>query len=89
MRGRPMDKEAADHAVEVQQRFACTGTRNLVISEDCSAVGVVLEVTEAPGQGIELLMPVEAAENLVLALQLAIDKAHRGSHSDFDTLPLR
>jgi hypothetical protein len=84
-----MDDADADHEVEVQQRFACTGARNLIVSEDFTAVGVVLEVMEAPGQGVELLMPLEAAESLVLVLQLAIDKARRGSHSGFDELPPR
>jgi hypothetical protein len=84
-----MDDEDADHEVKVQQRFACTGARNLIVSEDFTAIGVVLEVMEAPGQGIELMMPVEAAESLVLVLQLAIDKARRGSHSGFDELPPR
>jgi hypothetical protein len=78
--------DAADHEVRVLQRYACTGASNLMVSADFSAVGVVLEVMEAPGQGIELLLPVDAAENLVLLLQLAIDKAHRGSHSGFDEL---
>jgi hypothetical protein len=81
-----MDDEG-DHEVTVQQRFACTGARNLIVSDDFTAVGVVLEVMEAPGQGIEVLMPVAAAESLLLVLQLAIDKAHRGSHSGFDDLP--
>jgi hypothetical protein len=80
-----MDNEP-DHEVEVQQRIACTGARNLTVSEDFTAVGVVLEVMEAPGQGIELLLPVEAAESLVLVLQLGIDKARRGSHSGFDEM---
>lgn len=84
-----MDNDEADHAVEVQQRFACTGTRNLIVSEDFTAIGVVLEVMEAPGQGIELMMPVEAAESLVLVLQLAVDKARRSSHSGFDEFPQR
>jgi hypothetical protein len=84
-----MDDDDADHEVEVQQRFACTGARNLIVSEDFTAIGVVLEVMEAPGQGIEVMMPVEAAESLVLVLQLAIDKARRGSHSGFDELPPR
>jgi hypothetical protein len=83
-----MNDDEADHAVEVQQRFACTGARNLIVSEDFTAVGVVLEVMEAPGVGIEVLMPVEAAESLLLVLQLAIDKARRGSHSGFDDLHL-
>lgn len=84
-----MDDADADHAVEVQQRFACTGARNLIVSEDFTAIGVVLEVMEAPGQGVELMLPVEAAESLVLVLQLGIDKARRGSHSGFDELPPR
>ncbi len=75
-----------DHAVEVHQRFACTAARNLFVSEDFSAIGVVLEVTEKAGQGIELLLPVDAAESLVMVLQLAIDKARRSSHSGFDDL---
>ena len=84
-----MDDEADDHEVRVQQRFACTGASNLIVSQDFSAIGVVLEVMEAPGQGIELLLPVDAAESLVLVLQLALDKARRGSHSGFDELPPR
>lgn len=84
-----MDDDDADHEVKVQHRFACTGARNLIVSEDFTAIGVVLEVMEAPGQGVELMMPVEAAESLVLVLQLAIDKARRGSHSGFDELPPR
>jgi hypothetical protein len=83
-----MDDEA-DHEVRVLQRYACSGASNLMVSADFTAVGVVLEVMEAPGQGIELLLPVDAAENLVLVLQLAIDKARRGSHSGFDELPPR
>lgn len=81
--------DEGDHEVHVQQRFACTGARNLIVSDDFTAVGVVLEVMEAPGEGIELLLPVEAAESLLLVLQLAIDKARRGSHSGFDVLPSR
>jgi len=75
-----------DHEVEVQQRFACTGARNLFVSDDFTAIGVVLEVMETAGQGIELMLPVEAAESLVMVLQLAIDKARRASHSGFDGL---
>jgi hypothetical protein len=80
-----MDSEP-DREIEVQQRFACTGARNLFVSEDFTAIGVVLEVMEASGQGIEVMLPVDAAESLVMILQLAIDKARRASHSDFDDL---
>ena len=75
-----------DHAVAVVQRFACAGARNLLVSDDLSTVGVVLEVMQAPGRGIELMMPIEAAENLMLVLQLGIEKARRGGHSAFDEL---
>jgi len=75
-----------DHAVAVVQRYACSGARNLLVSEDLSAVGVVLEVMEAPGRGVELMMPIDAAESLMLVLQLGIEKARRGGHSAFDEL---
>lgn len=72
-----------DHEVEVMQRFACTGARRLVVSDDFGAVGVVLEVMHAPGRGIELLMPVAAAQDLMLVLQLGIEKAHAAGQSGF------
>ena len=80
--------EEPDHAVSVVERFACTGARNLLVSQDLTAVGVVLEVMEAPGRGIELMMPIEAAESLVLVLQLGIEKARRGGGSAFGELEL-
>jgi hypothetical protein len=78
--------EEDDHEVEVQQRFACTGARTLVVTDDHAAVGVVLEVMEAPGRGIELLMPVEAAEGLMLVLQLGLEKARLAGQSAFGDL---
>lgn len=75
-----------DHEVEVMQRYACTGARRLVVSDDYAAVGVVLEVMHAPGRGIELLMPVQAAEDLMLVLQLGIEKAHAAGQSGFGEL---
>lgn len=75
-----------DHEVEVMQRYACTGARRLVVSDDFGAVGVVLEVMHAPGRGIELLMPVEAAEDLMLVLQLGIEKARAAGQSGFGEL---
>jgi hypothetical protein len=81
------DEDEPDHAVEVVQQYACTGARNLVVSADCSAVGVVLEVMDAPGRGIELLMPLDAAESLLMVLQLGVEKARRGGHSGFDEMP--
>jgi hypothetical protein len=75
-----------DHEVEVMQRYACTGARRLVVSDDFAAVGVVLEVMHAPGRGIELLMPVQAAEDLMLVLQLGIEKAHAAGQSGFGEL---
>jgi hypothetical protein len=83
--GEPNEVEP-DHEVKVVQQFACTGARTLVVSEDFSAVGVVLEVMEAPGRGIELLMPLEAAEGLLLVLQLGIEKARLAGQSGFDEL---
>jgi hypothetical protein len=75
-----------DHEVEVMQRYACTGARRLVVSDDFGAVGVVLEVMHAPGRGIELLMPLDAAEGLMLVLQLGIEKARAAGQSGFDEL---
>jgi hypothetical protein len=84
----PADDRATeeDHEVEIMQRFACTSARRLVVTDDFGAVGVVLEVMHAPGRGIELLMPVEAAEDLVLVLQLGIEKARAAGQSGFDEL---
>lgn len=83
----PGDDESVDDVdVKVHQRFAITGVRNLVVSADFTAVGVVLEAMEAPGRGIELLMPLEAAENLRLVLELGIEKARLAGQSAFGEL---
>ena len=82
----PDDADGPDHAVEVVQRFACTGARNLSVSADFAAVAVVLEVMDAPGRGIELVLPVDVVESLLLVLQLAIEKARLAGQSAFGEL---